>query len=119
MTPKESKKMNYITNLISMTKTLALAAALSLAGGAIYQAAAQRPAPRPKANAFAQQQANDAAEAIFDSARNLIDDAQWAKAAAQFAQYISAYPKEKNLDAAMYWMAYSQYQLNQFNQSKE
>ena len=110
--------MNYITKLIPMTKTLAAAVALLLAGGVIYQVAAQRRAPRPNANAFAQQ-GNDAATAKFDSARDLIDDAQWAKAAAEFAQYISAYPQEKNLDAAMYWLAYSQYQLRQFNQSKD
>src|SRR5260370_40996284 len=56
---------------------------------------------------------------MFSGGRDLIDEAQWAKAEDKFAQYISSYPKEENLDAAMYWMAYSQYKLRKFNQSKE
>src|SRR5881628_2265960 len=111
--------MNYSTKLNSMTRTLAVAAALLLAGGAIYQASAQQFSIRPKATKFAQQGSNTAANAMFSGARDLIDDAQWTKAEQQFAQYISAYPQEKNLDAAMYWMAYSQYKLRKFNQSKD
>ncbi|PYS60708.1 MAG: hypothetical protein DMF74_18115 [Acidobacteria bacterium] len=110
--------MNYSTKLNSMTRTLAVAAALLLAGGAIYQASAQQFSIRPKATKFAQQGSNTAANAMFSGARDLIDDAQWTKAEQQFAQYLSAYPQEKNLDAAMYWMAYSQYKLRKFNQSK-
>ena len=111
--------MNYSTKLNSMTRTLAVAAALLLAGGAIYQASAQQFSIRPKATKFAQQGSNTAANAMFSGARDLIDDAQWTKAEQQFAQYLSAYPQEKNLDAAMYWMAYSQYKLRKFNQSKD
>src|SRR5207244_2819128 len=111
--------MNYSTKLNSMTRTLAVAAALLLAGGAIYQASAQQFSIRPKATKFAQQGSNTAANAMFSGARDLIDDAQWTKAEQQFAQYLSAYPQEKNLDAAMYWMAYSQYKLRKFDQSKQ
>src|SRR6266571_7223529 len=111
--------MNYSTKLNSMTRTLAVAAALLLAGGAIYQASAQQFSIRPKATKFAQQGSNTAANAMFSGARDLIDDAQWTKAEQQFAQYLSAYPQEKNLDQAMYWMAYSQYKLRKFNQTKD
>src|SRR5437667_12254079 len=111
--------MNYSSKPISMTKTLAVAALLLLADGAIYQTAAQQFSMRPKATKFAQQGSNTAANAMFSGARDLIDDAQWTKAEQQFAQYLSAYPQEKNLDAAMYWMAYSQYKLRKFNQSKD
>src|SRR5207247_8522612 len=111
--------MNHSTKRNSMTRTLAVAAALRLARGAIYQASAQQFSIRPKATKFAQQGSNTAANAMFSGARDLIDDAQWTKAEQQFAQYLSAYPQEKNLDAAMYWMAYSQYKLRKFNQSKD
>jgi len=70
--------MNRKTN--SMSKTLAVAAVLLLAAGTIYQAAAQQFSIRPKANRFAQQGSNAAANAMFSGARDLIDDAQWTKA---------------------------------------
>ena len=105
----------------SMTKLLALAAAIAFALMTFVGAvSAQEFSMRPKATMFAQQSGNNAAaNAMFNGARDLIDDAQWIKAEQKFAQYISAYPQEKNLDQAMYWMAYSQYKLRKFNQSKE
>ena len=64
-----------LRNLNSMTRTLVVAGALLLVGGAIYQATAQQFAHRPKATKFAQQGSNAAANAVFSGARDLIDDA--------------------------------------------
>lgn len=105
----------------SMTKMLAPAAmivcALMTFVGAV---SAQQFSMRPKASTFAPQSGNNAAaNTMFSGARDLIDDAQWTRAEQKFAQYISAYPQEKNLDQAMYWLAYSQYKLRKYNQSKE
>jgi hypothetical protein len=114
--------MNYYATKLNPIKmfALAFAAVLTLlAVGAVRQTAAQRFSARPKATGFAQQGSNAAANSMFSGGRDLIDDAQWAKAEEKFAQYISSYPTEKNLDAAMYWMAYSQYKLRKFNQSKD
>ncbi len=112
--------MNYYpTKLNSMTRAFAVGIAFLIAGGAIQQAAAQRLSVRPQLSRFAQQGNNAAANALFSAARDLIDDAQWARAEAQFGQYISTYTKEQNVDAAMYWLAYSQYKLRKFTQSKE
>src|SRR3989441_494875 len=107
-------------NRIPRRLALALAIALALiASGAVRLAAAQQYSAGPKLNKFAQQGSNAAANTMFSGGRDLIDDAQWAKAEEKFAQYISAYPTEKNLDTAMYWMAYSQFKLRRFTQSKE
>ncbi|PYS68847.1 MAG: hypothetical protein DMF73_15990 [Acidobacteria bacterium] len=114
--------MNYNVNKEeSMTKMLALIAAIAFALMTFVGAvSAQEFSMRPKATTFAQQSGNNAAaNAMFNGARDLIDDAQWIKAEQKFAQYISAYPQEKNLDQAMYWMAYSQYKLRKFNQTKD
>ena len=115
--------MKYdLRQLHRIPRSLALAVAIALAliaSGTMRQAAAQRYSAGPKLSKFAQQGSNAAANTMFSSGRDLIDDAQWAKAEAQFAQYLSAYPQEKNLDAAMYWMAYSQYKLRKFDQSKQ
>src|SRR5438132_3343027 len=114
--------MNYNVNKEeSTTKMLALIAAIAFALMTFVGAvSAQEFSMRPKATMFAQQSGNNAAaNAMFNGARDLIDDAQWIKAEQKFAQYISAYPQEKNLDQAMYWMAYSQYKLRKFNQTKD
>src|SRR5256886_5582926 len=109
----------YINRLSSMTRMLTIAIALLVAGGTIQTATAQKFSHRQTGNKFTQQQNNEAAESKFTAARDLIDDAQWMKAEAQFAQYVAAYPQEKNADAAMYWMAYAQYKLRKFDQSKQ
>ena len=110
-------------NVTKLSRILALAIATAfplIASGLSQEASAQKYSHRPKAKAFAQQgSANAAATTTFNGGRDLIDDAQWARAEETFAQYISQYPQEKNLDAALYWMAYAQSKLRKFNQSKE
>ena len=115
--------MKYnLSELNRVPRSLALAVAIALvliASGVVHQAAAQQYSAGRKLSKFAQQGSNAAANTMFSGGRDLIDDAQWAKAEEKFAEYMSAYPKEKNLDAAMYWMAYSQYKLTKFDQCKD
>src|SRR5262245_19570220 len=115
------KTMNSKVTKFSRILALAVATAFPLiTSGLIQQAAAQKYSHRPKASAFTQQgSTNAAATAVFNGGRDLIDDAQWSKAEETFAQYISKYPQEKNLDAAMYWMAYAQSKLRKYKQSKD
>src|SRR6185436_12297192 len=81
---------------------------------------AQKYSHRPKATKFAQQGSNNAAATtVFNGGRDLIDDAQWTRAEEAFAQYVAKYPQEKNVDAALYWMAYAQAKLRKYNQSKD
>jgi HEAT repeat protein/outer membrane lipoprotein YfiO len=61
----------------------------------------------------AQQSGNDATT-VFRSARDLITDGEWAKAQEKFQEYVSNYPNEKNIDAALYWLAYSENKLEKF-----
>ena len=55
---------------------------------------------------------------IFRSARDLITDGDWAKAQAKFDEYITSFPNEKNLDAALYWKAYADFKLAKYNQCR-
>src|SRR6185369_1529945 len=48
------------------------------------------------------------ANATFRSARDLITDGEWARAQEKFSEYVNTYQNEKNLDAALYWLAYTQ-----------
>src|SRR5262245_10036825 len=111
------------SNFTKFSRMLALAVATAfplIMSGSMQTAAAQKYSHRPRASAFTQQgSTNAAATAVFNGGRDLIDDAQWAKAEEAFAQYISKYPQEKNVDAAMYWMAYSQARLRKYKQSKD
>ena len=55
---------------------------------------------------------------MFRSARDLITDGEWAKAQAKFDEYVSSYPNEKNIDAALYWLAYTQQRLAEYDQCR-
>ncbi len=69
---------------------------------------------RPSSN-FIPQSSNDAATTVYRAARDLITDGEWARAQDKFRQYVDTYPNEKNLDAALYWMAYSQQKLSRYD----
>src|SRR4029079_10142867 len=58
------------------------------------------------------------ATTIFRSARDLITDGDWARAQAKFDEYVSSYPNEKNIDAALYWMAYAEHKLAKYDQCR-
>lgn len=64
------------------------------------------------------QQSTNEATTIFRSARDLITDGDWAKAQEKFNEYVTSYPNEKNLDAALYWMAYADYKLAKYDQCR-
>lgn len=51
--------------------------------------------------------ASDAEMKIFREGRDLIGDESWEKAATKFREYISRYPKGKDTDAALYWLAFA------------
>jgi len=69
--------------------------------------------------ALAQQSGStDAANVMFRSGRDLITEQQWSKAQEKFNQYITAFPNEKNIDAALYWKAYSESKLAKYDQCR-
>ena len=49
----------------------------------------------------------DPAVVAFREGRDLIADQKWVRAAARFSEFINEYPKDKNVDAALYWLAYA------------
>ena len=82
----------------------------------------RNPAPQ-RANFQSQASSNRAAQsdaaAVFRSARDMITDGEWAKAQQKFSEYVSSYPNEKNLDAALYWLAYAQQKLERFDDCRK
>src|SRR5678816_4759846 len=58
------------------------------------------------------------ATTVFRSARDLITDGDWDKAQSKFDEYITSFPNEKNIDAALYWKAYADFKLTQYNRCR-
>lgn len=84
---------------------LAFAAALALAvapAGANAQA-------REMLNRLVQSQGqnNDPASRAFSQGRGFIADSNWEQAASTFDRLVTQYPSDKNIDAALYWLAYA------------
>ena len=103
--------MSKKSTINSLLVTLSLVLAISPA--ALGQ---QRRSFQSQQSASTRSQAD--ANTVFRSARDLITDGDWARAQAKFNEYVSSFPNEKNLDAALYWMAYADYKLEKFNDSR-
>src|ERR1041384_7363738 len=76
---------------------------LALASNALGQ---QRPSP---ASASSNRSSQSDATTVFRSARDLITDGNWAQAQEKFSEYVASYPNEKNIEAALYWLSYTQH----------
>ena len=61
-----------------------------------------------KLNRFVQTtRANTASMQIFREGRDFIEAQNWQRAAEKFNDFIKGYPKDKDLDAALYWYGYA------------
>lgn len=61
-----------------------------------------------KLNRFVQtSRTNTASMQIFREGRDFIEAQNWQKAAEKFNDFIKGYPKDKDLDAALYWYGYA------------
>src|SRR6266850_5292812 len=50
---------------------------------------------------------NTAAMQMFREGRDLIEAENWLKASEKFRDFIVGYPKDKDVDAALYWYGYA------------
>jgi HEAT repeat protein len=60
-----------------------------------------------KLNRFVQTKGNTASMQIFREGRDYIEAQNWQRAAEKFNDFITGYPKDKDLDAALYWYGYA------------
>ena len=77
----------------------------------------QRPSPASASSNRSSSTQSDATT-VFRSARDLITDGNWAKAQEKFSEYVSTYPNERNIEAALYWLAYTQHKLARYDQCR-
>src|SRR5829696_4677526 len=85
-----------------------LAGALALAGLLLAAGPAPANAQQYKEllNRFVQSD-DEAAMRSFTQGRSFVDAQQWQQAASTFDRFVAQYPKDKNIDAALYWLAYA------------
>src|SRR5689334_7446805 len=60
-----------------------------------------------KLNRFVQAKGNTASMQTFREGRDFIEAQNWQRAAEKFNDFIKSYPKDKDLDAALYWYGYA------------
>ena len=78
----------------------------------------QRPSAASPSSTRSTQQTSNEGTTVFRGARDLIDEAQWAKAQEKFEYYIRSFPNEKNIEPALYWLAYTQSKLGRYDQMR-
>jgi HEAT repeat protein/outer membrane protein assembly factor BamD (BamD/ComL family) len=71
-----------------------------------------------KLNRFVQRaNSSDTAMKVFRVGRDLIEDEKWAEAEKRFRDFLRDYPKHKETDAAMYWLAFTQKKQAHFSEA--
>src|SRR5215211_3211528 len=84
-----------------------LAGALAFAGLLLAAGAAPASAQHKELlSRFVQSDNSDAMRACTQG-RSFVDAQQWEQAASTFNRFVAQYPKDKNMDAALYWLAYA------------
>jgi HEAT repeat protein len=71
-----------------------------------------------KLNRFVQTQ-NAAAAKVFRDGRDLIGDEDWKKAEGKFRSFVNLYPKDKNVDAALYWLAFALTKQERYREAED
>ncbi|HJU92008.1 MAG TPA: HEAT repeat domain-containing protein [Pyrinomonadaceae bacterium] len=76
----------------------------------------QRPSTSSASSTRSTQQTSSEALTVFRGARDLIDEGLWQKAQEKFEYYIKTFPNERNIEAALFWLAYTQNKLGKYDQ---
>jgi HEAT repeat protein len=94
----------------------ALLACVMVVGAFLVNGSAQQ--DLDKLNRFVQTQ-NAAAAKVFREGRDLIGDEDWKKAEGKFRSFVNLYPKDKNLDAALYWLAFTLTKQERYQEAED
>jgi len=91
-------------HVAELVKVLLLAVAMVLSASISTRGFGQEPGA---AQQFVQSaNSSDAAQKLLREGRELVGERKWDAAKAKFDNLIRAYPRDKNLDAALYWLAF-------------
>lgn len=62
---------------------------------------------------------SDASTKVFREARDFINDQEWSKAEQSFSSFVAAYPSDRNVDAALYYLAFALKKQNRFQEADQ
>ncbi len=71
-----------------------------------------------KFNQFVQT-SNSPSMKLLREGRDLIDGERWAEAVGKFSEFVAAYPKDKDMDVALYWLSYSLKRQGKFREAAQ
>jgi HEAT repeat protein len=96
----------------SRAKSIAICASVVVAGLSVFALRPRAAYALPqeyarKLDRFVQQSGSTPAMRLFAEGRDLLDGGEWAQAAEKFRGFIASYPKDKDVDAAYFWLAYA------------
>jgi HEAT repeat protein len=74
---------------------------------------------RRKLNQFVQSSQNSPSMQVFREGRDLIEQERWPQAAEKFRNFSKQFPQDKNLDAALYWLAYALKKQGKFQEAAQ
>jgi HEAT repeat protein len=98
---KQFRRGNVVT-LVALLAAAVVALALLFAAPGVLGAGQDL----GKFNQFVQT-SNTPSMKMLREGRDLIDAEQWAKASEKFTQFVNSFPKDRDVDVALYWLAYS------------
>ncbi|MCA1567506.1 MAG: HEAT repeat domain-containing protein [Acidobacteria bacterium] len=101
--PLLTRRANSFALLLACAALFVFASGAWLTRGAVARGANQDLA---KLNRFVQT-GNTPAMKMFRAGRDMIENEEWAKAAEAFRRFIDTYPRDNDVDAALYWYAYA------------
>jgi HEAT repeat protein len=94
----------YCRHVAELAKVLLVAVGMVLTASLATRGFGQEPGA---AKQFVQSaNSSDAAQKLLREGRELVGERKWDAAKAKFDNLIRAYPRDKNLDAAFYWLAF-------------
>ncbi|MFL6227366.1 MAG: HEAT repeat domain-containing protein [Pyrinomonadaceae bacterium] len=100
-TGRAARRASIATTIALVVAALSLTALRPRATYGLPQGYAQ------KLNRFVQQSGATPAMRVFAEGRDFLDNGDWPNAAQKFQTFISSYPKDKDVDAAYFWLAYA------------
>jgi hypothetical protein len=109
--------MSIKKNNSSISRALVLPFVLAVAVLALIQSTAGGQ-ERSRSNVTTQTQiASGPEKKAFRDGRELLLEENWARAAERFNDYIADYPKDANVDAALYWLAFALKKQDRFREA--
>jgi HEAT repeat protein len=109
----------HFAKLIGRIGPIALLAVAAIFAISFHRTAHASDQDIAKLNRFVQSsRANTASMQIFREGRDFIETQNWQKAAEKFNDFIKGYPKDRELDAALYWYGYALEKQNRKEEAK-